>query len=82
MGLYPNRIWFGDNPVVVLILLLCTTVANASQWVHPLGSFEVTSCRYCSTHWFFHSESPSVWGWKAIDRLRWMLSFLVRARPN
>src|SRR5712672_1066501 len=24
--------------------------------------------RYCSTHWFFRSESPSVWGWNAVDR--------------
>jgi len=29
---------------------------------HPLGLFEVTSCKYCSTHCFFCLESPSVWG--------------------
>ncbi len=68
VGLYLNKIWLGDSPVVVLTRLLCTTVANASQCVHPLGLFEVTSRRYCSTHWFFHSESLSVWGWKAVDR--------------
>jgi len=82
MGLYPKRIWLGDSPVVVLIWLLCTTVANVSQCVHPLGSLEVTNCRYCSTHWFFRSESPSVWGWKAVDRFCWMPSFSVRALPN
>ena len=60
VGLYPKRIWLGDSPVVVLIWLLCTTVASASQCVHPLGSLEVTSHKYCSTHWFFRSESPSV----------------------
>src|SRR6266436_9294854 len=82
VGLYPKRIWLGDSPVVVLIWLLCTTVARASQCVHPLGSFEVTSCRYCFTHWFFRSKSPSVWEWKAINRFHWMPSFLVRAFPN
>jgi len=50
VGLYSKRIWFGDSPVVVLIRLLCTVVASASQSVHPLGSFEVTSHRYCSIH--------------------------------
>ena len=60
VGLYLKRIWLGDSPVVVLIWLLCTTVASASQCVHPLGSFEVTSHRYCSIHWFFCSESLSV----------------------
>ncbi len=50
VGLYPKRIWLGDSLVVVLIRLLCTTVASVSQCVHPLGSFEVTSHKYCSTH--------------------------------
>ena len=81
VGLYPKRIWLGDSLVVVLIRLLCTTIASASQCVHPLGSFEVTNCRYCSTHWFFRSESPSVWGWNAIDRFHWMPSFSVCHRP-
>jgi hypothetical protein len=31
-----------------------------------------TRWRYCSTHWFIHSESPSVWGWKAVDRFQSM----------
>src|SRR6266403_4233541 len=82
VGLYSKRIWLGDSLVVVLIRLLCTTVASANQCVHPLGLFEVTNRRYCSTHWFFCSESPSVWGWNAIDRFRWMLSFSMSALPN
>ncbi len=68
--------------MVVLIWLLCTIVANVSQCVHPLGLLEVTSHRYCSTHWFFHSESLSVWGWKAVDRFHCMPSFSVRALLN
>src|SRR6266478_395854 len=60
VGLYLKRIWLGESLVVVLIWLLCTTVASASQCVHPLGLFDVTSRRYCSRHWFFRSESLSV----------------------
>src|SRR6266436_3317127 len=80
--LYPKRIWFGDSPVVVLIWLLCTIVASASQSVHPLGLFEVTSRRYCSIHWFFRLDSPSVWGWNAVERFRSIPSFSERALPN
>ncbi len=50
VGLYPKRIWLGESLVVVLIRLLCTVVVSASQCVHPFGSFEVTSRRYCSIH--------------------------------
>src|SRR6266404_3126084 len=82
VGLYPKRIWLGESPVVVLIRLLCTVVASASQCVHPLGSFEVISRRYCSIHWFFRSDSPSVWGWNAVDRLRSIPSFSERALPK
>src|SRR6266404_8224752 len=78
-GLYPSRIWFGDNPVVTLVRLLCTAVARASQCIHPFGSIDVTKCRYCSTHWFFRSDNPSVWGWNAVDRLRDIPNFVVRA---
>ncbi len=79
VGLYPKRIWLGESPVVALIWLLCTIVASASQYVHPFGSFEVTSRRYCSIHWFFHSDSPSVWGWNAVDRFCSIPSFSDRA---
>ncbi len=82
VGLYLKRIWLGDSLVVVLIRLLCTVVASASQCVHPLGSFEVTSRKYCSIHWFFRSDRPSVWGWNAVDRFHWMPSFSVSALPN
>src|SRR6266404_5694961 len=80
--LYPKRIWLGESPVVVLIRLLCTVVASVSQYVHPFGSFDVTSRRYCSIHWFFCSDSPSVWGWNAMDRFRSIPSFSERALPN
>src|SRR6266446_272581 len=61
VGLYPKRIWLGESPVVTLIRLLCTMVASASQCIHPFGSFNVTNRRYCSIHWFFRSDSPSVY---------------------
>ena len=82
VGLYPKRIWLGDSLVVVLIRLLCTVVASVSQCVHPLGSFEVTSRKYCSIHWFFRLDRPSVWGWNAVDKFRWMPSFSVSTLPN
>src|SRR6266566_315726 len=62
VGSYPIRISLGDSPVVTFLLLLCTAVAMVSQWVQSLGDAAVTSQRYCSTHWFFHSDSPSVCG--------------------
>src|SRR6266478_9501807 len=82
VGLYPKRIWLGESSVVALIRLLCTVVASASQWVHPFGSFDVTSRRYCSIHWFFRSDSPSVWGWNTVDRFRSMPSFSERDLPK
>src|SRR6266404_306904 len=82
VGLYPKRIWLGESPVVVLIRLLCTVVASANQCVHPFGSFDVTNRRYCSIHWFFRSDNPSVWGWNAMDRFRSIPSFSKRALPK
>src|SRR6266404_934693 len=82
VGLYPKRIWLGESLVVVLIRLLCTVVASASQYVHPFGLFDVTSRRYCSIHWFFRSDSPLVWGWNAVDRFRSIPSFSERALPK
>ena len=57
-------------------------MANAIQSTHPFGSIDVTSRRYCSTHWFFRSDSPSVCGWNAVDRLRDIPSLSVRAFPK
>src|SRR6266478_8137134 len=82
MGLYPSRIWFGDILVVTLTRLLCTVVASAIQSTHPFGSIDVTSRRYCSTHWFFCLESPSVWGWNAVDRFCDIPSLSVSAFPK
>src|SRR6266852_4461666 len=57
---YPRRISLGDKPVVVFFLLLCTAEAIVSQEVQLSGDAEVTRRKYCSTHWFFRSVSPSV----------------------
>src|SRR6266403_1881404 len=58
VGLYPKRIWLGESPVVVLIRLLCTMVASASQCVHPFGSFDVTNRRFRSIPSFSESAFP------------------------
>ena len=57
-----RRIWLGDRSVVLFLLLLWTAVVIASQWVQSSGEVDVTKWRYCSTHWFFRSDIPSVWG--------------------
>ena len=35
--------------------------------------------RYCSTHWFFHSDRPSVCGWKVVLMLQSIFSLVVSA---
>src|SRR5713226_429234 len=65
---YPRRSLLVDKPVVVFLWLLWTAMAIGSQVDQSSGWLEVTRQRYCSTHWFFHSDRPSVWGWKAVDR--------------
>src|SRR6266849_2573346 len=57
---YPRRISLGDRPVVEFFLLLCTAEAMVSQEVQLSGDANVTRRKYCSTHWFFRSDSPSV----------------------
>ena len=80
-GFYPMSSWLGGKLVVVFVELLCTSVATASQLLQSVW-FTVMSCRYCSTHWFFHSEMPSVWGWNAVDRFWWIPNSFVRAWPK
>ena len=82
MGSIPKRIWLGDRLVVLFFLLLWTAVAIASQSDQSLGWPPVTSLKYCSTHWFFHSESPSIWGCEAVDRCCWIPRCLVSAFPK
>src|SRR6266576_6023507 len=79
VGSYPIKISLGDSPIVAFFLLLCTAVAMVSQWVQSSGDAEVTRRRYCFTHWFFRSDSPSVWGWKAVDTFHWVWSLSVSA---
>jgi hypothetical protein len=77
--LYPKRIWLGNSPVVWFYLLLWTADAVVSHWSQSSGAAEVTSWRYCSTHWFFHSDKPSVCGWNAVDKFCWMPSLAANA---
>ncbi len=53
-----------------------------SQLVQSSGAIEVTIWRYCSTHWFFHSDSPSVLGWKAVEMFCWAPIWVDRAQPK
>ena len=81
-GSYPRRIWLGNNPVMVFLLLLCTAEARASHCIQSSGFADVTILRYCSTCWFFLSKRPSIWGWNAI-KIFWLISsFIMRAFPN
>ena len=59
-GEYPKRTWLGDRLVVMLIWLLCTANAMEIQYDQSLGCEVVIVCKYCSIHWFFHLDSPSV----------------------
>jgi hypothetical protein len=78
----PSRIWLGDNLVVSFFRLLCTAVTMANQWVQSSGEADVTNCKYCSTHWFFLSDIPSVYGWKADDKFWLIFNCCARLLPK
>ena len=81
-GSYPNRMSLNNKPVVTFLWLLCTAVAIAIQYVQSSGDTDITKWRYCSTHWFFHSNKLSVCGWKAVEKFCWMSSFWLSAYPK
>src|SRR5260370_17344400 len=66
-GSPPHRIWLGDSPVIAFFRSLCTAVAIESQSVQSSGAIDVTIRRYCSIHWFFRSDRPSVRRWQALE---------------
>ena len=72
----------GINFVVAFRLLLCIVVAMDIQSVQASGDMEVTNWRYCSTHWFFCSDRPSVWGWNAVNRFCSMPSLQANDLPK
>src|SRR6267154_4527546 len=69
--------WLGASLVVEFAELLCTSVARGSRLLHSL-LFPITKWRYCSSHWFFRSVSPSVWGWNTIDMFHLIPNSLAR----
>ena len=79
---YPRRISLGNNLVDAFCLLLCMAVAIAIQSVQASGEVEITRRKYCSTHWFFLSDRPSVWEWNAVDRFCSMPSLRAIAFPK
>src|SRR5580692_1176489 len=62
LGWYPNSTSWGLCFVVAFGHRLCTNVARGSHCSQSSCLAEVYRRRYCSTHWFFHSVSPSVCG--------------------
>jgi len=80
-GSRPISSWLGASLVVAFATLLCIKVAIARRVLHSL-SFPATNRRYCSSHWFLRSVSPSVCGQYAIDMFYIMPSSLARARPK
>ena len=58
-GSHPISSSFGAKPVVEFLLLLCTAVAMGSHLLHLFWLVAIR-CKYCSTHRFVHSDSPSV----------------------
>jgi hypothetical protein len=67
--------------VVAFQALLCTAVAIGSQRAQSSWLVQI-SRRYCSIHWFFRSDRPSVWGWNAVDKFCVIPSVRVMAFPK
>src|SRR6266446_951320 len=74
-------------------LWVCNTLSELSVGLYPkriwLGESPVVvlirllcTVVASSIHWFFRSDSPSVWGWNAVDRFRSIPSFSERALPK
>src|SRR6266850_1760858 len=57
-GSHLIRSSLGAKPVVEFAKLLWTKVVTASQSLQS-SWFAITRCRYCSIHWFFHSDKLS-----------------------
>src|SRR5712672_2223473 len=72
----------GVTPNVELTWSLCTADATVSHRLQSSCCALVTRRKYCSTHWFLCSESPSVWGWNAVDKFCLAPILLSRARPK
>src|SRR5712672_4715594 len=72
----------GVTPSVELTWSLCTADATVSHRLQSPCCAFATRRRYCSTHWFFRSESPSVRGWNAVDRFCLAPILLASARPK
>ena len=68
--------------MVEFVRLLCTVEAMLNHLSHCSGLPLVTAHRYCSIHWFFHSDKPSVCGWKAVERFCLIPSFSVSSLPK
>jgi len=74
--------WLGDILIVELTWLLYTAVVIESYLFQSSSWPPVMVHRYCSIHWFLRSDSPSVWGWNAVDRFCPIISVFVSSFPK
>jgi hypothetical protein len=65
--------------MVAFLWLFCTMVAIPSQSLQSVWALLMVRQRYCSTHWFVHSDSLSVWGWNTEDMFCLIPSCWARA---
>src|SRR6267378_6480011 len=64
-GSYPMSRRKGDVFVVALYHVLCANSATGRYVAQFVCLWLVQNRRYCSSHWFVHSDCPSVLGWYA-----------------
>src|SRR6266702_789918 len=65
--LNPYNMKKGNCPVVLLGQLLCTNSARGRYACQLSCHSSTQNCRYCSSHWFVHSDCPSALGWYAVE---------------
>ena len=82
LGLLPISSSKGDCFVTSCGQVLCMNCAmgrcSTQLFCNPLPKI----LRYCSTHWFIHSASPSVCGWYALLRFCLICSILQSSLVN
>src|SRR6266404_9935544 len=57
-GSYPMSNWKGDVFVVALYQVLCTNSATGKYVIQFVCLWLVQNHKYCSSHWFVHSDWP------------------------
>ena len=76
---YPRRTSWGLSLVVAFGHWLCTKDTMSNHSSQSSCCAVVYIWRYCSTHWFFCSDRPSVCGWNVVLMLQSMFNLVVSA---